>query len=60
VSGADGIRWRARQTVAAMSMATRRALPWPDDIRRALVLVSDASTLPLATDGADMKIAAAD
>jgi 4-hydroxybenzoyl-CoA thioesterase len=36
VSGADGIRWQAHQTIVATSAATRRAMPWPDDIRDAL------------------------
>jgi 4-hydroxybenzoyl-CoA thioesterase len=36
VSGADGIRWRARQILAATSLVNHRALPWPDDIRTAL------------------------
>jgi 4-hydroxybenzoyl-CoA thioesterase len=58
VSGVDGIRWQARQTVAAMSMATRRALPWPDDIRDALVLISETDFFQRAADRADAKIAA--
>jgi 4-hydroxybenzoyl-CoA thioesterase len=37
VSGADGIRWKARQTVVATSTASHRSIPWPDDIRGALV-----------------------
>ena len=36
VSGADGIRWKARQTVVATSTASHRSIPWPDDIRNAL------------------------
>jgi 4-hydroxybenzoyl-CoA thioesterase len=38
ISGADGIRWQASQTVVATSIATRHALPWPKDIRDALML----------------------
>ena len=37
ISGADGVRWRARQVLAATSLADHRAIPWPDDIRAALV-----------------------
>jgi 4-hydroxybenzoyl-CoA thioesterase len=36
VSGADGIRWRARQILAATSLVDHRAIPWPDDVRAAL------------------------
>ncbi len=42
VSAADGLRWEADHTVAAMSMVTRRAVTWPDDIRKALVHASSA------------------
>jgi 4-hydroxybenzoyl-CoA thioesterase len=48
VSGADGIRWKARQTVVATSTASHRAIPWPDDIRNALeehVRAEDAISL---------------
>jgi 4-hydroxybenzoyl-CoA thioesterase len=37
VSGANGPRWRARQILAATSLVDHRAIPWPDDIRAALV-----------------------
>ncbi|MGC2777452.1 MAG: thioesterase family protein [Bradyrhizobium sp.] len=37
VSGADGMRWRARQILAATSLVDHRAIPWPDDVRAALV-----------------------
>jgi 4-hydroxybenzoyl-CoA thioesterase len=37
VSGADGMRWRARQILAATSLVDHHAIPWPDDIRAALV-----------------------
>jgi 4-hydroxybenzoyl-CoA thioesterase len=37
VSSADGIRWRARQILAAMSLVDHHAIPWPDDIRTALL-----------------------
>ena len=37
VSGADGMRWRARQILAATSLVDHRAIPWPDDIHTALV-----------------------
>jgi 4-hydroxybenzoyl-CoA thioesterase len=36
VSGADGIRWRARQILAATSLVDHRAISWPDDVRAAL------------------------
>jgi 4-hydroxybenzoyl-CoA thioesterase len=42
VTGADGMRWRARQILAATSLVDHHAIPWPDDIRAALVAhVSD-------------------
>jgi 4-hydroxybenzoyl-CoA thioesterase len=37
VSGVDGLRWRARQIVAATSLVDRHAIPWPDDVRAALL-----------------------
>ncbi|MDH2349683.1 thioesterase family protein [Bradyrhizobium sp. SSUT112] len=37
VSGADGTRWRASQILAATSLVDHHAIPWPDDIRAALV-----------------------
>lgn len=37
VSGANGMRWRARQVVAATSLLDHHAIPWPDDIRAALM-----------------------
>jgi 4-hydroxybenzoyl-CoA thioesterase len=37
VSGANGMRWRARQILAATSLVDHHAIPWPDDIRAALV-----------------------
>lgn len=37
ISGADGMRWRARQILAATSLVDHRAIPWPDDVRAALV-----------------------
>jgi 4-hydroxybenzoyl-CoA thioesterase len=37
VSGADGVRWRARQILAATSLVNHRGTPWPDDVRAALV-----------------------
>ncbi|MBR0823895.1 acyl-CoA thioesterase [Bradyrhizobium manausense] len=37
VSGADGMRWKARQILAATSLVDHHAIPWPDDIRAALV-----------------------
>ena len=36
VTGADGVRWRARQILAATSLVDHRAIPWPDDVRAAL------------------------
>ncbi|MCK1392438.1 thioesterase family protein [Bradyrhizobium sp. 1] len=37
ISGADGVRWRAHQILAATSLVDHRAIPWPDDVRAALV-----------------------
>jgi 4-hydroxybenzoyl-CoA thioesterase len=37
VSGADGVRWKARQTLVATSITSHRSMPWPDDVREALV-----------------------
>jgi 4-hydroxybenzoyl-CoA thioesterase len=37
VLGADGMRWRARQILAATSLVDHHAIPWPDDVRAALV-----------------------
>jgi len=37
VSGTDGMRWQARQTVTATSLADHHAIPWPEDIRNALL-----------------------
>lgn len=37
VSGSDGMRWRARQVLAATSLVDHHAMPWPDDVRAALV-----------------------
>ncbi|GLR83465.1 acyl-CoA thioesterase [Bradyrhizobium iriomotense] len=37
VSGADGVRWRARQILAATSLVDHHAIPWPDDVRAALL-----------------------
>jgi 4-hydroxybenzoyl-CoA thioesterase len=36
ISGADGMRWRARQILAATSLVNHRGTPWPDDVRAAL------------------------
>jgi 4-hydroxybenzoyl-CoA thioesterase len=49
VSGPDGMRWRARQIVAATSLATHHAIPWPDDIRNALLAHLHADDLAQAT-----------
>jgi len=38
VTAADGVRWRARQILAATSLVDHRANPWPDDVRAALEL----------------------
>ena len=48
VSGADGMRWRARQIMAATSLVDHHAIPWPDDVRAALVArlrTNEATTL---------------
>jgi 4-hydroxybenzoyl-CoA thioesterase len=37
ISGVDGMRWRARQILAATSLVDHHAIPWPDDVRTALV-----------------------
>jgi 4-hydroxybenzoyl-CoA thioesterase len=37
VSGADGLRWRARQILAATSLVDHHAIAWPDDVRAALL-----------------------
>jgi phenylpropionate dioxygenase-like ring-hydroxylating dioxygenase large terminal subunit len=37
VSGANGMRWRARQILAATSLVDHHAIPWSDDIRVALM-----------------------
>ena len=37
ISGANGPRWRARQILAATSLVDHHAIPWPDDIRAALM-----------------------
>jgi 4-hydroxybenzoyl-CoA thioesterase len=37
VSGADGMRWRARQILAATSLVDHHAIPWPDDVCAALM-----------------------
>jgi 4-hydroxybenzoyl-CoA thioesterase len=37
VSGANVTRWRARQILAATSLVDHHAIPWPDDVRAALV-----------------------
>ncbi|MDE5444161.1 acyl-CoA thioesterase [Bradyrhizobium sp. CSA207] len=37
VSGADGVRWCARQILAATSLVDHHAIPWPEDVRAALV-----------------------
>jgi 4-hydroxybenzoyl-CoA thioesterase len=37
VAGADGMRWKARQILAATSLVDHHAIPWPDDVRAGLV-----------------------
>ena len=37
VSGTDSMRWQARQVVAATSLVNHQAIPWPEDIRAALL-----------------------
>ena len=37
VSGTDSMRWQARQVVAATSLVNHQAIPWPEDIREALL-----------------------
>jgi 4-hydroxybenzoyl-CoA thioesterase len=36
VTGGDGDRLRARQVIVCTSLATHRALPWPEDLRAAI------------------------
>ncbi|MGY4309636.1 4-hydroxybenzoyl-CoA thioesterase [Bradyrhizobium sp. USDA 4369] len=47
ISGSDGTRWTANQILAATSLVDRRAIPWPDDVRAALV-----KGLEISADGA--------
>jgi len=49
VSGADGMRWRARQILAATSLVDHHAIPWPDDVRAALEAHLSADDEMLAT-----------
>jgi len=42
ISGANGPRWRARQILAATSLVDHHAIPWPDDIRSALMAHASA------------------
>ncbi|PWT93016.1 MAG: 4-hydroxybenzoyl-CoA thioesterase [Proteobacteria bacterium] len=49
VSGADGVRWRARQILAATSLVNHRGIPWPDDVRAALVAHLHADEEAVAT-----------
>ena len=50
VAAADGIRWRARQILAATSLVDHRAIPWPDDIRKALLAHLHADESAQATE----------
>ena len=36
ITGADGVKWSARQVVVATSLREHRAIPWPDDLRASL------------------------
>lgn len=36
ITGADGIKWSARQVLVATSLSEHRAIPWPPDVREAL------------------------
>lgn len=49
VSGANGMRWRARQILAATSLIDHHAIPWPDDIRTALMAHVSAGEAAEAT-----------
>jgi 4-hydroxybenzoyl-CoA thioesterase len=49
ISGADGMRWRARQILAATSLVDHHAIPWPDDVRAALEAHLSADEKALAT-----------
>jgi 4-hydroxybenzoyl-CoA thioesterase len=49
ISGADGMRWRARQILAATSLVDHHAIPWPDDVRAALVAHLQAGEEAAAT-----------
>jgi 4-hydroxybenzoyl-CoA thioesterase len=37
ISGANGPRWHARHILAATSLVDHHAIPWPDDVRAALM-----------------------
>ena len=50
VTGADGIRWQARQILAATSLVDHHAIPWPDDIRKALLAHLHADESAQATE----------
>jgi len=49
VLGADGMRWRARQILAATSLVDHHAIPWPDDVRAALMAHLNADEQAEAT-----------
>jgi 4-hydroxybenzoyl-CoA thioesterase len=49
ISGADGMRWRARQILAATSLVDHHAVPWPDDVRAALEAHLNVNVETLAT-----------
>ena len=49
ISGANGMRWRARQILAATSLVDHHAIPWPDDIRAALTVHVSAGERTEAT-----------
>ena len=50
VSGEDGLRWKARQTVVATSLANHLAIAWPDDIRNVLLAHMQAENSAQSTE----------
>ena len=52
ISGAEGLKWSARQVVVATSLREHRAISWPEDVRESLrrhfpIPMSAATTEPV-------------